>query len=69
MATDTLPAPTRSDTQAGDVDHLWCCVTYVAMCGVDLTGVPDASAPTKLCPLCALADDTGMPCPVPGCRP
>ncbi len=70
MATSTLPAPIRSDTQADDLDHYWCCVKEVAMCGVDLTDTPDAPKPTNLCPMCALVNDHAwMPCPVPGCRP
>lgn len=71
MATATLPVPTRGDLTVDDVDHLYCCDENVAMCGVDLTDVAEEvfGEDDPLCPMCALVDETGMPCPVPGCQP
>lgn len=69
MTTSTLPAPTRSDTAGDDLDHFYCCDENVAMCGVDLTGVPEADNVGDLCPLCALVNESGLPCPVRGCQP
>jgi hypothetical protein len=71
----TCLAPDRAPTDTGgeddDLHHIWCCDPDVAVCGVDLTGVPDAGDVgdgVQVCPLCALAWDGGLPCPVPGCR-
>ena len=66
--------PERASAGPGSPDddpyhHLYCCDPDTALCGLDVSGYadnPDDDAP--LCPLCALADDEGLPCPVPGCE-
>jgi hypothetical protein len=55
------PAPhtTRNTT---NVDHLYCCNPNLALCGDDLTAVPEGREHDTLCALCVLADDLGHPC-------
>ena len=66
MSTAALPAPIAANV--GDVDHLYCCDPDVAMCGLDLTGVPEGREFTHVCPLCAEVNDSDTPCPVAGCE-
>lgn len=68
------PAPARSGTSrpAGDPDahHIVCCDETTALCGQDVSGEPrdeSAEAESRLCPLCAWAEDEDLPCTVPGC--
>lgn len=69
MTTQVLERPTSSMTGGVEVDHYFCCVEDVAICGVDLSGwafVPD-DRDAPMCPLCEAAREDKMPCPVPGC--
>jgi hypothetical protein len=72
MLTD-MPAskPDAAETAADDICHLWCCDEDIAMCGEDITGHPqcphDGIENCIVCPMCGLAEDEGLPCPVPGC--
>jgi hypothetical protein len=72
MTTCLAPDPTPTDTSDGDdLHHIWCCHPDIAVCGVDLTGVPDVDEPdagVQVCRLCVVAWDGGLPCPVAGCR-
>ncbi|MEV1315335.1 hypothetical protein AB0J14_04540 [Micromonospora arborensis] len=68
MATDTLPAPTRSDTATGGVDHYYCCDPNVSFCGLNMTGMPPWPEHEAVCPLCVAVQQAGVPCPT-GCRP
>ncbi|GAA0495108.1 hypothetical protein Ade02nite_19190 [Paractinoplanes deccanensis] len=64
MSIETLPSP--SDTSVGDdVDHYYCCDPNVAFCGLDLTDVLEGPGFHLICPLCALAEESGYRCP--GC--
>ena len=70
MATATLPAPAPVNTSGDDTDHLYCCNPDVALCGLDISNHPFMKVdPRRLCPLCALAETEGPPCPVQGCQP
>jgi hypothetical protein len=55
----------------GDIDRFYCCDEDVAMCGLDLSGVPETPVddPSRDCPLCVLVLQQGLPCPVRGCQP
>ncbi|WP_341719980.1 hypothetical protein QQG74_09840 [Micromonospora sp. FIMYZ51] len=65
-ATATLPHRPDIDTGAGDVDHHYIhCDPDTALCGVDLTGVPEGPERGRVCPLCVLVVDGFAPCP--GC--
>jgi hypothetical protein len=52
-----------------DPIHLFCCDEDIAMCGAGLKGEEkqERDDDTPVCPLCALVEDEGLPCPVPGC--
>jgi hypothetical protein len=52
-----------------DLQHVICCDDDLAMCGKDVTGEIWASdeEASEFCPLCFLAEEQGLPCPVPGC--
>ncbi len=62
-------SPARTSLSDDDIDHLYCCDENVAMCGADLTDTPDGPEFDEVCRLCLLAEQSGMPCPVPGCQP
>lgn len=67
--TGTVPLPQRADTSIGDVDHLCCsCDTTVALCGLDLTGVPEGPEFDQVCPLCVWVLESGVSCPGGGRR-
>jgi hypothetical protein len=74
MATMTAAVLERQDAAPSrggspEVCHLWCCDENVAMCGLDISGERyDLDGEDPDCPLCAIADEEGLPCPVPGCR-
>jgi hypothetical protein len=65
MATAISPAP---PAPAG-VDHIYCCDEDVAMCGADLSDVPEGNEFPTMCPTCVDAQVRRVACPVPGCRP
>jgi hypothetical protein len=62
------PLPAAPDA-TGDVIHLWCCDENISMCGLDITDEPEVQPEEDevLCPMCALVEDEGLPCPAPGC--
>lgn len=65
------PEPSGATGPGDGLCHLTCCDPGTAMCGLDVSGygdVEDDHENCRLCPLCALTDDEGMPCPVPGCK-
>lgn len=70
MTTATLPAPAGSDRRADndDVDHLYCCDPDVAICGVDLSGIPEGFEFDNLCRYCAYLERNRLGCPVAACR-
>lgn len=63
MTAATLPAPAPAETCSG-VCHLYHpeCTPSMSWCGADIRGVPDGRCTPDEpdCPLCLLADDTGM---------
>lgn len=67
MSTQVLERPTRGDADVGPVDHYYCCDEDVALCGADLSGVPEGPEYDVICPMCADALEANVPCPVPGC--
>lgn len=51
-------------------NHIYHCDPDLAMCGKDLTGVPDVdpeTGPDPVCVACEAAWLAGFPCPVPEC--
>jgi hypothetical protein len=60
MSTATAPA---------DVDHIYCCDEDIAMCGADLSDVPEGEEFPTMCPTCVAAQAGRVACPVPGCQP
>lgn len=46
----------------GDVDHLYCCDPDIALCGLDISDVPEGPEYDNDCPLCRLVRDEGV-CP------
>lgn len=64
------PAPGGPDAD-DPFHHLYCCDENLALCGADLSGTEETGdcdeATCPVCPLCAIADEEGMRCPVPGC--
>lgn len=58
------PDPKLVDAQSvGDVDHLYCCDPDLALCGLDLTGVPDYPEFDEDCALCVLVHEDSYRCP------
>jgi len=68
--TVTLDSPAVTDT-CGNVGHLVCCDDGVAMCGQDVSEEPWCAPGCRhvICPLCAHVEESGLPCPEPGCAP
>lgn len=65
MSTLLAPAATGHDD---DLHHVTCCDDDIAMCGLDVTDVPWGDGEGEvLCPLCAIAEEEDLACPVPGC--
>lgn len=62
---EVLVLPTRVGSDA-DRNHYFCCDEDVAMCGVDLSGVPFTDDEVD-CRPCRYVFLEGLPCPVPGC--
>jgi hypothetical protein len=74
MTADILEQATTTPASHDQPDelHYYCCDPDIAMCGANITncedlGYTDTSRYDE-CPMCAHVDDTGLPCPVPGCR-
>jgi hypothetical protein len=70
VSTAVLERPRPTPPVAGaDPIHLFCCDEDIAMCGADLTDqdVQERDDDTPVCPMCALVEDEGLPCPVPEC--
>jgi hypothetical protein len=63
----TATPPTQPAPEG--VDHLYCCDEHVAMCGEDLSEVPEGHEFPTMCPACLEANARRAACPVPGCQP
>jgi hypothetical protein len=59
MTAATLPAPTAPQTDS-EVAHLYECCPDVSWCGKDITAEPEVGNEVPECPLCVLADETGV---------
>lgn len=67
MTIDMLTRPATAPSGSGDeVDHLYCCDRNLAMCGMDLSQVPETEI-TRLCRYCDYIETENLPCPSPGC--
>lgn len=58
----------RSFVDPRFVDHYYCCDEDVAMCGFDLTGVPEGDEFPRTCRRCRRALKLNRRCAVPGCE-
>ena len=70
MSTAALERVRSAPPGAGaDPIHLFCCDEDIAMCGANLKEEDEQERDddTPVCPMCALVEDEGLPCPVPGC--
>jgi hypothetical protein len=55
------PAPDRTTTGSGDLDHVYCCDPDLALCGTDVSDVPEIDPDTDVdCIVCNDLD--GQPC-------
>lgn len=68
------PETDLSDGSNDDGDdgfnHIWHCDENLAMCGKDITGVPEVDPetdPDPVCVPCEAAWLAGFPCPAPEC--
>lgn len=65
MTTSLAPAPVKTTNGSSDLDHLYCCDPDLALCGTDVSDVPEIDADSDItCVVCADLD--GEPCS-PGC--
>jgi hypothetical protein len=69
MITAALPAPAIPSAGDEGTGHIYCCDEKVAMCGADLTGVPEGREFPTMCRTCVDAETRRTGCPVPGCQP
>lgn len=69
MTTATLPDSRPAPTSSGDddADHYYCCDPDIAMCGADLSDVPEGFEFDELCRYCAYIDRERLACTVNGC--
>lgn len=58
---DTAPAPTTSNTSTG-LTHIYCCDPDLALCGEDLTDIPEVDEDTLLCVVCDDLEDHPCTC-------
>lgn len=69
MITETMPAPTRAHSAAGeDPTHLYCCDPDRSLCGETLTGQFMTDDDPTDCIRCEIIDAAQAPCGVPLCR-
>lgn len=65
MTTRLAPAPAKPTADSSDLDHLYRCDPDLALCGTDVSDVPEIDADSDItCVVCADLD--GEPCS-PGC--
>jgi hypothetical protein len=69
VAIDDRPVTTSAGQDDDDFDHIICCDDNVAMCGRDVTlDEWSENEENPECPLCTYLWDSGLPCPVAGCK-
>ncbi|MET4670773.1 hypothetical protein [Streptomyces sp. PvR018] len=67
MNTSLAPAPVKATNGGSDLDHIYCCDPDLALCGTDVSDVPEIDADSDInCVVCADLD--GGPCS-PNCTP
>ncbi|WP_394436257.1 hypothetical protein [Streptomyces sp. SGAir0957] len=59
----TAPSPSAATSVGDEITHLYCCDPNRAICGVDLTGVPEVDEDEN-CVVCIDPDE--HPCPYCG---
>lgn len=60
MPTNLAPQPAPAQTTDTDLNHIWCCDPDLALCGTDVSTVPEIETEEVNCVVCLDLED--QPC-------